>query len=193
MEILFKNILKKAKAIQDGSHPISHTFAGDLFRESAWYLSLQNIELEELAETVAEVPTTSQHSLCKLLFLGDTYNGVGEDLLQKMIVAMNLGSDGVKRISFDENNDQRAQLIKAIVENRPQVVVSLGAIVTNMLLEKKEKLSSIHGQLLPQEASDWKYLLVPVFHPEFLLINPNMKRTAWNDLQKIMEYFKKES
>jgi DNA polymerase len=125
--------------------------------------------------------------------LGDTYSGLGEDLLFKMILAMNFEKDTIKRIPFDENIDTRLELNKTITQYRPQIVVSMGAVVTNLLLERKEKLSSIHGQHIPMETSDWKYLLVPIFHPEFLMINPNMKRTAWNDLQKIMEYFKKES
>ena len=28
--------------------------------------------------------------------------------------------------------------------------------------------------------------MVPIFHPDFLKINPKMKRTAWDDLQKVM-------
>jgi DNA polymerase len=190
MEIKFINITKKAKAIKDGSHPIGKTFAGALFKESGWYLSLQNIETAppEISRSVKV-----QESRCAVLFLGDTYNGVGEDLLSKMILAMNFEKETIKRVPFDENIDTRLELNKSVTMHRPQVVVSMGAVVTNMLLEKKEKLSGIHGQLIPMETSDWKYLLVPIFHPEFLLINPNMKRTAWNDLQKIMEYFKKES
>ena len=196
MEIQFKNILKKAKAIQDGTHQIGKTFEGAIFSEGSWYLSLQDFEVSEVAIPEVEAPISPivlDAPLSDVLFLGDTFNGTGEDLLHKMIQAMNLGKNAVQRIPFDENLDTRRELIAAISQHRPQVVVSLGAIVTNILLEKKEKLSTIHGQLIPQETTDWKYLLMPLFHPEFLLINPNMKRTAWNDLQKIMEFLKKQS
>lgn len=196
MEIQFKNIFKKAKAIRDGAHPIGKTFEGAIFSEGSWYLSLQDIEVSEavIPEVVTAVsPIVLDASLSDVLFLGDTFSGIGEDLLYKMIQAMNLGKNAVQRIPFDENLDTRRELMAAISGHRPQIVVSLGAIVTNMLLEKKEKLSTIHGQLIPQETTDWKYLLMPLFHPEFLLINPNMKRTAWNDLQKIMEFLKKDS
>jgi uracil-DNA glycosylase family 4 len=195
MENQFKNILKKAKAIENGTHPIAKTFAGAIFQESNWFLSLQNFEI-----TVPETLSPSKHTtkvasnaLCSVLFLGDTFSGTGEDLLHKMILAMNLGKDKIKRIPFNENTDNRDELLSHIDRLRPEIVVSLGATVTNLILEKKEKLSSIHGQLIPLETTDWKYLMMPVFHPEFLLINPNMKRTAWNDLQKIMEFFKKDS
>lgn len=196
MEIQFKNILKKAKAIQDGTHQIGKTFEGAIFSEGSWYLSLQDIKVAEdiIPEAITrETLVVSSSALSDVLFLGDTFNGTGEDLLHKMIQAMNLGKNAVLRIPFDENLDTRKELLAAIAQHRPKVVVALGAIVTNILLEKKEKLSTIHGQLIPLETTDWKYLLMPLFHPEFLLINPNMKRTAWNDLQKIMEFLKNQS
>jgi len=201
MEIQFKNILKKSKAIESGTDPIGKTFEGALFQDSSWYLALQDFkvsaavipETRTLVNNLESAQERTQDSLCDVLFLGDTFNGSGEDLLHKMIVAMHLGQDKVVRVPFDESVDTRQELLGSISINRPKVVVSLGAIVTNILLEKKEKLSSIHGQLIPEETSHWKYLMMPLFHPEFLLINPNMKRTAWNDLQKIMELLKKES
>jgi hypothetical protein len=190
MEIRFKNILKKTKAIENGLHPIAKTFEGALFSESGCYLALEG---KEVTEPAVIPPVKASNSLCDVLFLGDTFDGTGEDLLQKMIQAMQLGPGAVKRVAFDENNDSKQKLENIILDTRPKVVVSLGAIVTNILLERKEKLSTIHGQLIDKEINNWNYLLMPIFHPEFLLINPNMKRTAWNDLQKIMEFLKKQS
>ncbi len=199
MEIQFKKILNKAKAIENGIDPISKTFEGAIFKESSWFLALQNFstvevpEVEISRELAVETEVIQEPALCEVLFLGDTYDGTGDDLLHKMIQAMGLAKGAVKRLPFNENTDDRKQLIVSISKARPKIVVSLGAIVTNILLEKKEKLSGIHGQLLPLGSDGWNCLLVPLFHPEFLLINPNMKRTAWNDLQKVMEYLKKES
>jgi uracil-DNA glycosylase family 4 len=195
METIFLNLRNKTKAIYNGIDPLGKTFEGAIFKETAWYLSLLNIEVNSQA-TKPILPMKSmldkkEPANLKVLFLGDTFNGVGEDLLHKMILAMGFSSDATKRVQFNEDRDDLNSLMKNIHENRPEIVVSLGAIVTNLLLGKKEKLSSIHGQLIEQEANDWKYLLMPLFHPEFLLINPNMKRTAWNDLQKVMEILKK--
>ena len=47
--------------------------------------------------------------------------------------------------------------------------------------------SNIHGQFFEKQYGDTAFSLMPVFHPDFLVINPNMKRTAWADLQKVME------
>ena len=79
------------------------------------------------------------------------------------------------------------KLFDIILEKRPKVVVSLGATVTNILLGKREKLSTIHGQFFEKRQGECNFSLMPIFHPDFLIINPNMKRTAWIDLQKVME------
>lgn len=197
MEIQFKNFIKKTKAIEIGADPIGKTFEGAIFQESSWFLALQEFEHIKTEVIVEKTSNSIQSPLCDVLFLGDTFSGTGEDLLHKMILAMHLKHDAVLRVPFNENTDTRQELLAAITKNRPQIVVSLGAVVTNILLQKKEKLSTIHGQLIPQEGNEetnsWNYLLMPLFHPDFLLINPNMKRTAWNDLQKIMEFLKKQS
>lgn len=144
---------------------------------------------------------TGPAPLCEVLFLGDSYKGEGEDLLGRMIGAMKLKTGEFYRYPLNEelenvsdlaanldNPDAATKsLLDFIVEKRPKVVVSLGATITNILLGRREKLSGIHGQFIEKEIGDCHFSLMPVFHPDFLLINPNMKRTAWIDLQKVME------
>ncbi|MBC7714404.1 MAG: hypothetical protein H7177_13750 [Rhizobacter sp.] len=145
-------------------------------------------------------------SLSLVLFVGDTFvDSSGEDLLGKMIQAMKLKNGEVNRVPFnvslDDVNDLAENLVNPSVETtelleqikkfKPNIVVSLGATVTNILLGKREKLSGIHGQFfeksLESVGDQYTYQLMPIFHPDFLVINPNMKRTAWIDLQKVME------
>lgn len=149
------------------------------------------------AASVAKGPAP----LCEVLFLGDSYAGEGEDLLGRMIGAMKLTNgeffrypllealENVSDLASNlENPDEATKtLFSFIAEKRPKVVVSLGATVTNILLGRREKLSGIHGQFFDKQVGDCHFSLMPVFHPDFLLINPNMKRTAWIDLQKVME------
>jgi hypothetical protein len=146
-------------------------------------------------------PTVYTNCLSEVLFLGDSYNGEGEDLLGKMISAMKLKDNEFSRYPLEsaledvedlagnlENpSPETAKLLAVIAEKRPKVVVSLGATITNILLGKREKLSGIHGQFFEKKTGDCNYSLMPIFHPDFLIINPNMKRTAWIDLQKVME------
>lgn len=145
-------------------------------------------------------------ALSLVLFVGDSFvEGSGDDLLGKMIVAMKLRPGEFNRVPFNEKledvNDLAKNLIEPSVETvelleqikkfKPNIVVSLGATVTNILLGKREKLSGIHGQFFDKTLSldndSYTYQVMPIFHPDFLVINPNMKRTAWIDLQKVME------
>ncbi len=164
--------------------------------ETAAILSNDIKEIKD-NENVLEL---NPNSKIKILFIGDTYNGEGEDLLYKMISAMKLIPEEYKRIPLDSelelvdfddseyvNQPSYKKLIYLINHEAPLFVISLGAIVTNCLIGRREKMSTIHGKYFKLNAHDYDYQLMPLFHPEFLLINPNMKRTAWIDLQKVMQ------
>lgn len=148
--------------------------------------------------------TLKSDALSLVLFVGDSFTE-GDDLLGKMIVAMKLRPGEFNRVPFNEKledvNDlsgnltapstETVELLEQIKKFKPNIVVSLGATVTNILLGKREKLSGIHGQFFEKSVTlnneSYTYQLMPIFHPDFLVINPNMKRTAWIDLQKVME------
>lgn len=192
------------------------TFEGALFKETSWFLDteidpieLKGIEAAPLVKTpvatvTTVVPVVTQQGkapLCEVLFVGDSYNGEGEDLLGRMISAMKLGTNEFYRFPMNEalenvsdlsanlENPETAtmELHQFILEKRPKIVVSLGATVTNIMLGRREKLSGIHGQFFDKTIGECHFSLMPLFHPDFLVINPNMKRTAWIDLQKVME------
>lgn len=215
MDQQFKKILQKTKAWNQGVEPLSKTFAGAIFKESAWPFHFNETPQIAPAETstpatqaASETHTTKTYSitLSQVLFVGDTYvQEKGEDLLGKMIAAMKLTKGEFNRVLFDESLEDifdlsgnlftpgpaTLDLFNTIKKFKPAVVVTLGATVTNILLGKREKLSGIHGQFFEKsitvEDGSHQYSIMPIFHPDFLMINPNMKRTAWIDLQKVME------
>lgn len=213
MEKKFTEILQKTKAWNQGADPVAHTFEGALFQDSSWAFHFDGSIVTEKAiastsvvEAVVEPVPLKKDALSLVLFVGDSFvEGSGEDLLGKMIQAMKLKSNEFHRFSFNEKledvNDlaknlidptpETADLLDAIKKYKPQIVVSLGATVTNILLGRREKLSGIHGQFFEKsikvDNDSYTYELTPIFHPDFLNINPNMKRTAWIDLQMVME------
>jgi len=140
----------------------------------------------------------------RLMFIGES-PGVAEDaagqpmvgdagdLLNKMIGAMGFKREDVyitnvvkcRAIERDpsEEETQRCssfvhQQIQAI---QPAVIVLLGRFATQSLLGA--------GKTRP---GDWTKFggipVMPTFHPEFLLENPDSKRDAWTDLQAVMNF-----
>ncbi|TNF24634.1 MAG: hypothetical protein EP319_18000 [Deltaproteobacteria bacterium] len=130
----------------------------------------------------------------KCVFLGDTPHTGDDDLLMKMIQAMKLQTGEYLRMPLEnisQSSDEFADLCIGLRKVDPVVVITMGAIATNVMLGKKERLSRVHGVTSDKtvEFKDgvvWSYKMVPIFHPDFLKINPKMKRTAWDDLQKVM-------
>jgi uracil-DNA glycosylase family 4 len=214
MEKKFQELSKKIKALNSHQTDVSKTFESELFKKTNWFFGLSSInENLQLANKNVEVQTPphkeiekkvvllNSDSKMRVLFVGDSYKGEGEDLLAKMITAMKLEPHEFSRLTLDplleeieylednrENpNDAFKILLNEIEICKPDYVVSLGAIVTNLLLGRREKMSAIHGRFFNIKALEWNVQLMPLFHPDFLIINPNMKRTAWIDLQKLME------
>ena len=66
---------------------------------------------------------------------------------------------------------------------QPGVICALGAFAAQHLLRTKEPISRLRGQLHPYGRA----VVVPTFHPAFLLRNPgpSYKRMAWDDLKLI--------
>ncbi len=64
---------------------------------------------------------------------------------------------------------------------QPKVILSLGSVATQSLLGTREPIGKLRGRLHPYGSA----VLIPTFHPAFLLRNPGeeYKRLAWEDLQ----------
>ncbi len=74
---------------------------------------------------------------------------------------------------------------------RPKVIITLGSTVTNYLLKQNLRLVSVHGKFHDLILKNFETKMVPIFHPEYLMVNPSMKKTVWDDLQKIMKFLGK--
>ena len=75
-------------------------------------------------------------------------------------------------------------LHKQIAVIGPKVIVCLGSIATQNLLQTEEKISGLRGNF-----RTWNGIQVmPTYHPAFLLRNPDMKRPVWEDMKKVMEF-----
>jgi uracil-DNA glycosylase len=64
---------------------------------------------------------------------------------------------------------------------QPKVILTLGSVATQAMLRTKEPIGKLRGRIHQYGAA----ILIPTFHPAFLLRNPGQeyKRMAWEDLK----------
>jgi len=159
-------------------------------------ITLKDLQGESMAQWIDEYEPES----LSIIFIGEKPRDFNDedkqsDLLSKMIAAMKLQPKSYTRVFFEKEREiaglQWHQVLKTISHREELLVVSLGAMATNVILGRKERLSRIHGQEfqlnLQSEKRQTLLSVFPVFHPDILQINPNMKRSAWLDLQKVMK------
>jgi len=68
---------------------------------------------------------------------------------------------------------------------QPRVIVTLGNVPTQFLLETREGISALRGRF--QQRGDIQ--VMPTFHPSYLVRNEQnreLKRKVWEDMQKVM-------
>ena len=66
---------------------------------------------------------------------------------------------------------------------RPSLICALGLSAMQALLGTKASMTSMRGRMFEFRGVP----LVPTYHPAALLRNPNLKREAWVDLQRIRD------
>lgn len=68
---------------------------------------------------------------------------------------------------------------------QPKVILCLGRIAAQVLLKTSESLTALRGRV-----HDYRGIrLMVTYHPAALLRNPNWKRPAWEDVQKLRRLY----
>ncbi len=74
-------------------------------------------------------------------------------------------------------------LAKQIAVIRPRVIVALGKVPTQSLLQNRTPISKQRGQW-----HDYRGVpVMPTFHPAYLLRSPGEKRVVWDDIKQVMK------
>ena len=72
-------------------------------------------------------------------------------------------------------------LMKQIEAIQPKILVALGKHAAHTLLQVDTPISRLRGTFF----EFGKTLLLPTFHPSFLLRNPRAKREVWEDMKRV--------
>ena len=145
----------------------------------------------------------------KVLFVTDEYEVFNQEegelqsffdeevasLFGRMIAAMGLEESDyiISAIKSPEVEDEDSikMLFDELINLQPKFVITLGATATNGILGGGQRLKNVHGKLFDYQLSDqWsrehEFQVMPLFSPKLLHTAPNMKKTAWKDMQVIM-------
>ena len=133
---------------------------------------------------------------------GEPFVGRAGQLLTKIIQAMQMQRSDVYIANIvkcrppnnrypepDEVSTCLPFLIRQIEAIRPKVIVSLGNLAAQSLLQTNQGVSALRGHFREYCGIP----LMPTFHPAYLLRNPPKKREVWEDMKKVMKKLKTES
>jgi DNA polymerase len=127
---------------------------------------------------------------------GEPFVGRAGQLLTKIIEAINLRREDVyianvikcrppqnRNPEPDEVEQCEPFLFRQIDVIKPKVVVALGKFAAQSLLKTTEPITRIRGR-------EYRYrdaILMPTYHPAYLLRNPSSKREVWEDMKRVRE------
>jgi len=125
---------------------------------------------------------------------GIPFVGPAGQLLTKIIEAIDLTRDqvyitNVVKCRPPSNRDPEPEEIETcrpflerqVSAIRPRVICTLGRVATQAMLSTEKPLGRLRGQ----QFSFGDAVLVPTYHPAFLLRDPSKKRDTWEDMKLI--------
>lgn len=126
---------------------------------------------------------------------GEPFVGRAGKLLTKMIEGMGLSREEVYIANIVKcrppgNRDPKPEessmcigyLERQIAAIRPQVICALGKVAAQTLLRSDKPIGALRGRFHEYGSS----VLLPTYHPSYLLRNPSAKKDAWEDLKMIL-------
>ncbi|HTI40506.1 MAG TPA: uracil-DNA glycosylase, partial [Vicinamibacterales bacterium] len=125
---------------------------------------------------------------------GEPFVGRAGQLLTKIIEAIGLKREDVyianvikcrppgnRNPEPDEVEQCEPFLFRQIDTVKPKVIVALGKFAAQCLLRTNDPITRIRGR-------EYKYrdaILMPTYHPAYLLRTPSAKREVWEDMKRV--------
>ena len=135
---------------------------------------------------------------------GEPFVGRAGKLLTDIITAMKLTRDDVyianvlkcrppgnRNPAPNEVETCSPYLIRQIALIQPKVIVALGSFAAKMLLDTNMGISALRGKFhefaLAKQAES-SAVIMPTYHPAYLLRSPNAKRDVWEDMKQVITF-----
>ncbi len=131
---------------------------------------------------------------------GEPFVGQAGKLLTRIIEAIQLTREEVYIANIvkcrpPENRNPEPEeiaacepfLVQQLKVIQPKLICALGAFAAQTLLRTTVKISALRGRFHSYQ----DILLMPTYHPAFLLRNPNYKRDVWEDVKKVKAEYEK--
>jgi DNA polymerase len=125
---------------------------------------------------------------------GEPFVGRAGQLLTKIIEAIGLKREDVyianvikcrppgnRNPEPDEVEQCEPFLFRQVDIIRPKVIVALGKFAAQCLLKTDAPITRIRGR----ESTYRDSVLIPTYHPAYLLRNPSAKKEVWEDMKKV--------
>ena len=129
---------------------------------------------------------------------GKILSGPAGEMTDKMLSAIGMSRENVSivpllfwrtpggRTPIREELDLSMPFVQKILEMlTPRVVITFGTIATTEIA--KTTLNDAHGNEI---ISDQGYTIVPIFHPNYLILKPSVKKDVWVALQNVQKLLK---
>jgi DNA polymerase len=127
---------------------------------------------------------------------GEPFVGRAGQLLTKIIEAIGMKREDVyianvikcrppgnRNPEPDEVDQCQPFLFRQIDEIKPKVIVALGKFAAQCLLKSTDPITRLRGR-------EFKYrdaILMPTYHPAYLLRTPSAKREVWEDMKRVKD------
>ena len=93
----------------------------------------------------------------------------------------------------DEVETCSPYLVRQIELIQPKVIVALGSFAAQMMLGTKIGITKLRGEFHPCNVAGLRVpphrqppVVMPTYHPAYLLRNPGAKREVWEDVKKVL-------
>lgn len=129
---------------------------------------------------------------------GQILSGVAGEMLDKMLSAIDMSRETVSiiplifwrtpggRTPTREELDLVRPFTDRILEMlSPRIVITLGTLATTEIA--KTNLTSVHGNEIQTDSG---YTIIPLYHPNYLILKPSAKRDVWTALQNVQKMLK---